>query len=298
MKIVKRIGTGLATALIASTGAITAVGATSGETTVTGFSFSESIIRNPATDRYLVSNTGNAPGAPAVPGFISSLKPNGQIAKYKWIDGANTNTPLNDPLGMTVYNNKLYVADVDYVRVFDANRGKHITDIHIPGVTGLNDITTVPGGVVVSDPGFDFATGTPTGTAAIYRVDGSTNQVTTLASGPQLNNPNGLLYEPGKGLLVAPTTSATILLVDITTGQVSNFATLPDVGYDGIAKVGNSFYFSNPPSGHIYKTDLNGNNAVLFATYPGFTTDINADTTRNRLLIPELAASTVVIKQL
>lgn len=298
MKIIKKIAVGVTSVVIATFGLIQPAGATGGETTVSGFSFPESAIHDPFTDHYLVSNAGNAPGAPAADGFISKLSPSGQVLNYKWIDGANSGYDLNDPLGMAVYAGKLYVADRDYVRVFSVFNGQHLADIHIPNVTWLNDITPYWGGVFVSDPGFDFATNTPTGTDAIYKVNGLTNQVSTLASGTQLANPNGLLYEPGKGLIVNPMTSATVRLVNIFNGQVSNFATLPDVGYDGVAKTGGSLYFNNPVLGNLYKTDVNGGNATLLATYPSFPADINADQFRNRLLIPQLFGGSVIIKQL
>jgi len=298
MKILKKLATGFMSVVVASAGLFQAVGATAGETTVSGFSFPESAIHDPYTDRYIVSNTGNAPGAPAAPGYISALNPNGQVINYKWIDGANAGTTLNDPLGMAVFAGKLYVADIDYVRVFNVFTGQSVANIHVPGVTGFNDVASFWGGVFVSDPGFNFATGTPTGTDAVYKVNGLTNQVTTVASGAQLSNPNGLLYQPGKGLIVNPMTSPTVRLVNTLNGQVSNFATLPDVGYDGVARTGGSLYFNNPITGNVFKTDLNGGNATLFANYPNFPADINADQLRNRLLIPQLLGGSIIIKQL
>lgn len=300
MKLLKRLAIGMASIgmVVGSLGLAPAASATPGETTVSGFSFPESAIHDKYTDKYIVSNSGNPPGAPAVPGYISRLSPSGQVLDAKWIDGSNASTPLNDPLGMAVYAGKLYVADIDYVRVFNVYTGASITNIHIPGVTGLNDVTPFWGGVITSDPGIDFATNTFTGTDALYKVNGITNQVTTLASGTQLANPNGVLYVPGKGVIVNPMTSQTVRLVNVLTGSISNFATLPDVGYDGVAKSGNSLYFVNPITGNLYKTDLQGNNVTLLGTYAAFPADINADTFRNRLLIPQLLGGSIIIKQL
>lgn len=298
MKILKKLTISITAAVVVAAGVIQPVSATVGETTVNGFSFPESVIHDPFTDKYLVSNIGNAPGAPAADGYISKLSPEGQVLDSKWIDGANANYDLNDPLGMAVYAGKLYVADMDYIRVFNVFTGQHITSIQIPGVTSLNDVTPYWGGVITSDPGFDFTTNTPTGTDAIYKVNGLTDQVTTLVSGTQLNNPNGLLYDPFKGLLVAPMTSPTIRLVNVVSGQTSNFATLPDVGYDGIARTGSNLYFNNPITGNVFKTDLNGGNVSTLATYPNFPADINADIFRNRLLIPQLLGGSIIIKQL
>lgn len=294
---VRGIVTGvLAVALAAST-ATQSVGAASGETIVTGFSFSESVVHDVSTDRYLVSNTGNPPGAPAAPGYISAVKPNGQVLNYKWIDGANASTKLDDPLGMAIYSGKLYVADINKVRVFNVLTGKHITDITIPGATSLNDVASYWGGVYVSNLGLDIASGTPSGTGAIYNISGVTNQVSTLASGPQLNFPNGLLYDPVYGLLVGSVGSATVKKANIFTGSLSNFVTLPTVGVDGITKLGSSFYFSNPSVGVVYRVTALGAVSTVASglVYP---TDIGADVLRNRLLIPQLPIGTLVIKQL
>lgn len=298
MKILKKITTGITAAIIASLGVLQIASATPGEMTVAGFTFPESVIHDPYTDRYLVSNIGNAPGAPAAPGFISAVAPDGQVLNYKWIDGANASTPLDDPLGMAVYAGKLYVADNTNVRVFSVLTGQHITTIPVAGVTGFNDVAAYWGGVFVSDPGFNFATNTPTGTDAVYKINGWTDQVTTLAAGTHLANPNGLLYEPGKGLLVNPMTSQTVYRLNGFTGQKSDFVTLPDLGYDGLAKTGGSLYFNNPITGNVFKTDLNGGNQSLFATYPNFPADMNADKSRNRLLIPQLLGGSIIIKQL
>ena len=298
MNSIKKIAIGFTAAVMAAAGLFNTAGATPGETTVSGFSFPESAIHDPFTDSYFVSNTGNAPGAPAADGFISKLTPSGQVVNYKWADGANAGYDLNDPLGMAVHAGKLYVADIDYVRVFNVFDGSHIASIHLAGVTSLNDVAAYWGGVFVSDPGFNFATNTPTGTDAVYKVNGLTNQVSTVASGTQLANPNGLLYVPTKGLIVNPMTSQTVRVINIGNGQVNNFATLPDVGYDGVAKTGGSLYFNNPITGNVFKTDLNGANAVVIGTYPNFPADINADKTRNRLLIPQLLGGSIIIKQL
>ena len=298
MKIFKKLTIGVAVAAIAVVGVVQPASATPGDTIVSGFTFSESVIHEPITDRYIVSNMGNAPGAPAAPGFISTVHPNGTVTNYKWIDGASAATPLQDPAGMAVYAGKLYVADEQNVQVFNVFNGQLITTINIPGTTSLNDITPYWGGVIVSDPGFNFTTNTPTGTDAVYKINGFTNQVTTLASGPQLANPNGVLYVPGTGILVNPMTSPTVRLVNVASGQVSNFATLPDVGYDGVAKTGGSLYFNNPITGNVFKTDLNGGNVSQIANYPAFPADMNADKFRNRLLIPQLFGGSIIIKQL
>ena len=90
MKLVKKLLMGITLAVAASAGSLHATYATSGETTVSGFNVPESAIHDPYTDRYYVSNAGNGPGAPAAPGSISALKPDGQVINYKWIEAKSS----------------------------------------------------------------------------------------------------------------------------------------------------------------------------------------------------------------
>ena len=299
MKLGKRLLLGVTVAVAAVVGVVQPTYATSGETTVSGFTVPESAIHDPYTDRYYVSNAGNGPGAPAAPGAISALKPDGSVINYKWIDGANPQTPLNDPLGMAVYAGKLYVADIDYVRVFSVFTGQNLANIHVSGATWFNDVTPYLDGVLVTDSGYNFNTGTQTTTDAVYKINGFTNQATKVASTPQLaKNPNGILYIPGRGVLVNSIASPTVQRLQPITWQLSDFATLPEVGFDGIARLGNALYQDNPFTGHLYKTDLTTKVTTLIGTYPDYPADLNADTWRNRLLIPHLKGNYITIKQM
>ena len=67
-----------------------------------GFSTPESVIHDPLTDRYLVSNINGSPLETDDNGFISLVADDGTVLNLKWIDGATDSVTLNAPKGMAV----------------------------------------------------------------------------------------------------------------------------------------------------------------------------------------------------
>jgi sugar lactone lactonase YvrE len=111
-------------------------------------------------------------------GFISQLSLAGKIILLKWIDG------LNAPKGMGIYNNKLYIADIDQIVEIDIENAVISKKIFVEGAKFLNDITIDPEG-------------------AVYVSDMSTNKIHRLKKGivetwfdnKHLTGTNGLFYE-------------------------------------------------------------------------------------------------------
>src|SRR5688572_25512308 len=65
-----------------------------------GFMTPESVLHDAAGDMYLVSNINGAPAAKDDNGFISRLRPDGQIDVLEWITGDSANVTLHAPKGM------------------------------------------------------------------------------------------------------------------------------------------------------------------------------------------------------
>src|SRR5690606_2519415 len=134
-------------------------------------------------------------------GFISQVNTDGSIRQLLFIAGGKDGVTLNAPKGMAIHNGVLYVADINAVRRFDVQSGKPQGAVSLPKATFLNDIAVgADGALFVSDSGLKLEQGqlTSSGTDAIYRIEGT--RVSVLARGPQLKQPNGLLYLDG-GLL-------------------------------------------------------------------------------------------------
>src|SRR5256886_15876962 len=88
-----------------------------------GFQTPESILYEPRSDVYLVSNINGDPTASDGNGFISRVAPDGRILELKWIDGAKPGVRLNGPKGMAGAGDTLHVSDITPGRVFDLRTG-------------------------------------------------------------------------------------------------------------------------------------------------------------------------------
>src|SRR5690606_27487599 len=86
-------------------------------------------------------------------GFISRITPDGVVATLKWIESGKNKVKLDSPKGMAILDDRLWVADIDDVRIFDRKTGAPMGEVKIPGASDLNDLTVVDGRVLVSDTG-------------------------------------------------------------------------------------------------------------------------------------------------
>src|SRR2546428_5464953 len=77
-----------------------------------GFQTPESILYEPRSDVYLVSNINGDPTASDGNGFISRVAPDGRILELKWIDGAKPGVRLNGPKGMAAAGGTPYRCEI------------------------------------------------------------------------------------------------------------------------------------------------------------------------------------------
>lgn len=129
----------------------------------------ESIIWNPLTETYLISNVGS--------GTILSLRD-------KFTFDVFNQSKLDSPKGMAILDNVLYVADVTRVVGFDLKTGKQTFEQAIPDAVFLNDVTADNDkSIFVSDSRSNF----------IVRIVPETG-LTEFFRNPELVSPNGLFY--------------------------------------------------------------------------------------------------------
>lgn len=150
-------------------------------------------------DVYWVSNSngeGNDDN-----GFISRLDPAGQVVTMNFIDGSRSDVTLHSPTGIALKGDHLLVADVTALREFDADSGKAVSKIEIPGARRLQDVAVAPdGSVYVSDLGgeLDVAGSAADTRDAIFRVSPQ-GALSTLSKRPELRGPSAL-FADGSGL--------------------------------------------------------------------------------------------------
>ncbi len=258
-----------------------------------GFATPESVLYDAASDTYLVANINGKPLDRDDNGYIARVTPDGKKVQ-RFIDGDVATTTLNAPKGMAIVGGKLYVADIDTVRIFDAITGVPAGEVVVPGASFLNDVTAdAAGGVVVTDTGVDgsFA---PLGTDAVYRIDAA-GTLATVIKDPTLAAPNGIV-DGGAGLRVV---SGTGELYGLAGGKRDAGAKLPTGGLDGIVLI------SVPGTDPVYlvsswegKAVYRGREATWTKVVDGLESpaDIGWDSKRHALLIPVMMSNALVVR--
>jgi hypothetical protein len=251
-----------------------------------GLATPESVIHDALGDLYLVSNVNGKPLDADGNGFISRLTPDGKVENLKWIDGGKNRVTLNAPKGLALLGDRLYVADLDTVRIFDRKTGAPLAAVQVPGAVFLNGITVSNDGrVLVSDTGMKASAAgfEPAGSDAVYSVD-KANKVTVVAKSRDLVAPNGLLAS-GDKTWVASFAGRELYSLDAK-GKRSDVQTLPKGSLDGIVMLpggdllvasweGNAVYRGAP--GGEFKSVVEGTRSPAGIGY---------DLKRGRLLVP------------
>jgi hypothetical protein len=262
---------------------------------LTGFETPESVLYDPDQDVYFVSNINGQPTAADDNGFISRINPETLQVDLKWIDAAKPDIILNAPKGMAILGDDLYVNDLVVVRRFDRKTGKPKGEIAIPGSTFLNDLASDGKALYVTDSGLKAGANgfEPTGTDAVWKIVNGKPQ--KLASGSDLNRPNGVEIADGKVWVV---TFGANELYQIDKGKKTNVSKLPAGSLDGLVHMSDgTFLVSSWDSKSVYRGKPGGTFVTVVddVTSPA---DIGYDTKRHRLLIPHFMENVVTIHSL
>lgn len=258
-----------------------------------GFSTPESIVFDKKRDVYLVSNINGAPLDEDGNGFISKITPEGRVTA-KFIDGSREGTILNAPKGLTISGDTLYVADIDHVRLFDAQTGVSKGEIKIPGATFLNGLATGKDGVIyVSDTGRDKDLA-PNGTDAVYSITDDKPKV--LIKNKSLGGPNGLSAGEG-GVWVTSFGSGELYWIS-DAGKKEHVQKMPRGKNDGLVVTKDGRILVSSWEGSAVFSGTNGGtfqNEISGVESPA---DIGYDCERERLLIPLFKKDSVVLQKL
>lgn len=205
-------------------------------------------------------------------GFISRLKTDGSTEMLKWVDG------LNNPQGLGLYKNKLYVADIDRIVRIDILTAKVDKTWDVSGAVFLNDITTdTNGDVYVSECRKN----------KIYRLHNE--KVEIWFEDPLLEGPNGLLCEQNK-LMLLNMKDGKVYSVDKKSKKISEYCN-GIKNADGIVSDGNKGYFvTGAWQGEVFHIDKKGNKRLLLDLGKDkiIAADICYIASRRLLIIPTL----------
>jgi hypothetical protein len=259
--------------------------------TLSGFATPESVLYDPDQDVYFVSNINGQPLAADDNGYISRINAETLQIDAKWIDAAKPDIILNAPKGMAILGDDLYVADLSVVRKFDRKTGKPKGEVAIPGSTFLNDVASDGKVVYVSDTGMKAGNNgfEPTGTDAIWKIAGDKPE--KIASGSNLNRPNGVDVVDGKVWVV---TFGSNELYQIDKGKKATVTTkLPKGSLDGLVHLSDgSFLVSSWDAKAVYRGKPGGTFDTVVSNVDS-PADIGYDTKRHRLLVPHFVENVV-----
>jgi len=245
-----------------------------------GLSTPESILYDHNNEVFYVSNVAGKPLDKDGNGFISLLNKDGSIQNLQWV------TALHAPKGLGLYNNILYVSDIDELVAIDITSGKILNKYPAKGATFLND-------VVVDKNGDVYVTDTFGGNN-IFRLR---NGILKLwIHDTALDYPNGLyisegnLYvaswgSPAKDAATAPIPGA-ILKIDLESQEIESI-TAPLGNLDGLIVTSSGMLVSDWVGGKVHFVDKNDQAHEVLTLSEG-TADIDYDAENGLLYIPRM----------
>ncbi|MBX0331783.1 gluconolaconase [Pontibacter sp. HSC-14F20] len=179
-------------------------------------------------------------------GFISKLNPNGDVDQLYWVSG------LNDPKGMALHNNILYVADMDEIIAIATQTGAVLARHKADKAQMLNDVT-------VDNAGNVYVSDSQRGAIYLFRNGRVSHWLDT-----KRERPNGLLYDNNR-LIVASFNTGKVRFLDTERQDFTDWTDkIPSA--DGIARVGTDGTLVSNWNGEIYYVDINGRNWKILDT--------------------------------
>ncbi|HZV98443.1 MAG TPA: SMP-30/gluconolactonase/LRE family protein [Methylophilaceae bacterium] len=250
---------------------------------VGGFKSPESVLAT-TTGRVYVSEIGEF--GKDGDGQISVIEKDGSVKPYA--------IGLDDPKGLALVGNALYVADKTRVMKISTNgkvevfaaaeafpvKPQFLNDLEADGI----------GNLYVSDSGDLAGKG-----GAIYRIN-KNGKVTTVVDGtrnPLVQGPNGLLNGGRGTLLEVDFVSGTLYRVSLGNGELTKLAE-GFGGGDGLVRgIDGMLYVSDWKNGKVYSVDREGKVKLLKEGFKA-AADIALATNGKALLVPDMKAGEVV----
>lgn len=218
---------------------------------VDGFSHPESVVFDEQREEVYISNIGKKePGD----GFISKATLEGEVLELNWIKD------LNDPKGLLIHGDKLFVSDNTDLVIMDIESGSISKRIEVEGSQFLNDIAAdKEGNIYISD----------TGNSSIYLMKKGSDKIEQWLSTEELEFPNGLLVVDDYIYVAAwgKENGGNLLKVNLKNQDISKISKAPIGNLDGIQlNHNNNFYISDWATGDVYEIDLKGKQSKVLTS--------------------------------
>jgi len=252
---------------------------------ITGLEGPEAVKYDYEQDVYFISNFGPNETDGANDGYIARASAlTGEIVDGHFMTGPD-DAPLQEPRGMALSADELWVVDATGIHAFDRTTGDHLRFIDLSDldVGFLNDIAFGPDGTAyVTDMGND----------RVLRVTAEGGAVAV--QGENVGNPNGITLDESTGEMVVVTwgtDAPPFRRWDPATGELSMGETTPGGRYDGVEFVGSQVVVASQVDQAIHL--VTGDRGVPIQSTEGRPADIAADLRRLRVAVPYIALDRV-----
>lgn len=243
-----------------------------------GFNNPESVIYHQSSNTLFVSNVNGSPVEKDGNGYISKMLLDGTILRKQWVIG------LNAPKGLAIYNDTLYVADIDALIVIDIPSGTITNTYKVDDAKFLNDVAANnQGEIFVSDMLLN----------RIHRL--SSDQFNIWLESPELENPNGLHAE-GDHLILgawgvmtdgfATEIPGHLKSISLQDKSITSLGGDPIGNLDGVESDGNNgYYVTDWMAGKLYQINRKGEATLLLELEQGMA-DLEVLLEQNLILLP------------
>lgn len=247
---------------------------------VVGFEGPEAVRYDPDQDVWFVANFGPSGDEGVGDGYISRVNAaSGSVEALRWaVSGAGA--ALEDPRGMDLQGDTLWVADDRGVHAYHRSTGEPLDFVDMTGLAPgfINDVSVGPdGSLYVTD----------TGESRVYRI--TAGEATVVAEGEALGFPNGITWDGdgGRFLLVPWTGGDSLRAMDPATGEITIAARSPGGNFDGVEPWAGGFVVASQADSALHI--VVGEVGRPFIEVGGRPADIAIDTRRGRVAIPYIA---------
>jgi sugar lactone lactonase YvrE len=214
--------------------------------------------------------------------FVSKVSLSGKVEKLKWAQG------LNNPTGLSIYKDKLYVVERTNLVEIDTEKGEVSKRYPVPQPGFLNDIAVDGSGLMyISDSRKHI----------IYRFSGG--KIEEWIKGGEIRNPNGL-HVCGKELIVGNNGDNCLKAIDLESREIRTIVNLGPGIIDGIQTDQEGNFIVSHWEGKVYRISPSGQvSKLLDTTVPGTNcADLEFVKEKNLIVIPTFSVNKVMAYEL
>ena len=273
-------------------------------------SSAESCTYDPEREVIVVPNRGVPQRVQTNNAWISFINSDGSVHTSRWVgvQGPNRRSELspplvlNEPLGSTVANGILYVADrnggtgsddpsVAVIRRFDMKTGKPLDDIRIQDSPWINDITVAEDGTIYTTQTGDLGQDADPQTWKVWEISPEGN-ISEFAVGDPINIPNGIAMDQD-GNIVVVNFGNTEVLTFSPDGELLKTEHAVQRGGDGIEIMPDGTkYISSVIAGGVSRIDTDGTAELIAENIPS-AASICYDPGASQLIVPMTSQHTL-----